>query len=153
MAHAPQAATYTNDPAHKILDRVRLEIGDTDCRVAYLSDEEIKFYIDEEPSVLRAAARCAGLIAARLARRVDFSHGPVRKSISQAYAHYLELEAALERRANETAVPEALGVTIAEKEAADADDGRVQPDFKKGMHDNPLAGDVVLSDPNRDRVY
>lgn len=150
MAQAPQVATYTNDPANKPLDRVRLEIGDTDCSVAQLTDNEIELYIDAEPSILRAASLCAGLIAAKLARRVDFAHGPVRKNMSQALEHYVALAEALERRAViDGAVPEALGTTIAEKEAADEDSDRVQPDFKKGMHDNPRAGDVDLSDPNR----
>lgn len=154
MANAPQTATYTNDPGNVDLDRVRLEIGDTNCAEAYLSDEEINFYIGEEPAILRAAARCAGVVAAKLAKRVDFAHGPVRKTISQAWNHYVELEAALDRRASLAGVaPEALGVTRAEKEAADADDSRVQPVFKKGMQDNPRSGDVILSDPNRSTPY
>lgn len=150
MAQGPEVATYTNAPATKPLDRVRLEIGDTKCSVAFLTDEEINLYIDMEPNVLRAAARCAGLIAAELARRVNFQHGPVRKDQSDAREHYVQLEAALDRRASlEGVMPEALGVTKAEKEAADAETDRVQPDFKKGMMDNPRSGDVDLSDPNQ----
>ena len=33
-------ATYSNAPAEKALDHVRLEIGDTDCENAILSDNE-----------------------------------------------------------------------------------------------------------------
>ncbi len=50
-------------------------------------------------------------------------------------------------------IPEVLGVTIDEKEAADEDASRVQPDFKKGMHDNPRSGPVVTSDPNLRTTY
>jgi len=154
VAQGPEVATYTNDPANKDLDRVRLEIGDTDCSVAFLTDEEIKLHIAAEPSILRAAARCAGLVAAQLARRVNFAHGPVRKDQSQAREHYVELEATLDRRASLAgAKPEALGVTTGEKETADGATGRVQPDFKKGLMDNPRSGDRVLSDPNRPTTY
>lgn len=146
---APVVATYTNDPAGKNLDRVRLETGDTDCATAYLTDAEIQLYLDEEPSVLRAAARAAGAIAAKVARRVDFSHGSVKKNLSQLSTHYLDLMRSLDRRATVgSVVPVVLGVSVAEKEAADTDEAQVQPDFKKGMMDNPRSGSVDLSDPN-----
>lgn len=148
MANAPTVATYTNDPASVDLDRVRLEVGDTECATAYLSDAEIELYLEEEPNVLRAAARAAGAIAAKCARRIDFGQGSVRKSASQLREHYVELEAALDRRASLAGVaPEALGITVAEKEAADQSTTAVQPTFKKGMHDNPRAGPILQSDP------
>ena len=149
MANAPEVATYTNDPASKDLDRVRLETGDTDCRTAFLSDAEIDLYLTEEPNVLRAAARAAGAIAAKCARRIDFGHGSIRKSLSQLREHYVDLSADLDRRASLGSVaPQALGLTVAEKDAADAETDRVQPAFKRGMHDNPRAGSVTLGDPN-----
>ncbi|MCP4868280.1 MAG: hypothetical protein GY898_06130 [Proteobacteria bacterium] len=155
MAQGPEVATYTNEPENVPQDRVRLEVGDTDCAVAFLTDAEIKLCMADEPnSVLRAAAKAAGLIAAKLARRINFSHGPVKKDASQAYDHYVDLQAQLDRKASiEGAVPEALGVTIAEKETADEDTSRVQPDFKKGMMDNPRSGDAILNDPNRPITY
>lgn len=150
MASAPTVATYTNDPANKPLDRVRLEIGDTDCRTAYLSDAEIRFFLeDEADNALRAASRAADAIAAKLARRIDYSHGSVKKSASQLFEQFRKLAKELARKAStDTAAPVATGVTIAEKESADEDASRVQPAFKKGMHDNPRSGPVVTSDPN-----
>jgi len=155
VAQGPSVATYTNAPETVDTDRIRLEIGDTDCEVAFLTDAELAFCLTEEPnSVLLAAAKAASLVAAKLARRINFSHGPVKKDQSQAYDHYVALEAELKRKAAiEGAVPEAGGVTIAGKESADQDTSRVQPDFKKGLHDNPRSGDPILSDPNRPISY
>lgn len=148
MANAPATATYSNDPANVPLDRVRFEIGDTDCAKAYLTDAEIRMYLAEEPSVLRAASRAASAIAAKLARSVDFSHGPVRKSASQAFEHYNARARELSRRANlESVVPVATGVDVSEKEEANQDEGRVQPEFAKGMHDNPRSGATGAIDP------
>jgi hypothetical protein len=153
VANAPTVATYTNDPGSRPLDRVRLETGDTECATAYLSDEEINLYLGEETNVLRAAARAAGAIAAKCARRIDFGHGSVRKSLSQLREHYVELGAELDRRASLAGVaPEALGTKLAEKAAADQDTTAVQPEFKVGMHDNPRAGPASQSDPNASAV-
>lgn len=160
MAQAPSVATYTNDPAGEPIDRVRLEVGDTDCANAFLTDAEVELYIDEEDPdgegntgrLLRAASHCAKVIAAKLARRINFSHGPVKKDLSSLFEHYNELAAELGRRATISGVaPEALGVTTAGKEAADEDSTRVQPEFKKGMHDNPRSGPTVLSEPGEVR--
>lgn len=156
MAQAPQAATYTNDPAGVPVDRVRLEIGDTDCANAFLSDAEVELYIDKEDPdasgvesvLLRAASHCASLIAARVARRMNFSHGGVKKDAGSLFEHFNDLAAELGRRASIAgAIPEVLGRTKAEKEAADQDESAVQPDFKKGMTDNPRSGPTVLSEP------
>ena len=157
MAQAPTAATYTNDPANVPIDRVRLEIGDTDCASAYLTDAEVELYIDlEDPlgsgltgPLLRAASNCAGVIAAKVAKRINFQHGPVKKDVGSLFDHYNELARTLANRANvEGAIPDALGVTVAEKQAADADESRIQPGFKKGMMDNPRSGPFVPTDPS-----
>lgn len=162
MANAPSVASYTNDPANVPLDRVRLEVGDTDCANAYLTDAEIELFIDEEDpdadgtvgKLLRAASTCANVIAAKLARRVDFSHGPVRKNLSALFEHYRDLSDDLGRRASgEGVLPVVLGLTLAEKEAADLNESQVQPEFKKGMHDNPRSGPTNLSNPSEVTSY
>lgn len=157
MANAPASATYTNDPTNVVIDRVRLEIGDTSCSSAQLTDDEIRFAMaQEDPDdegtesrILRAAARCARAIAAKMASSMDYSHGGVRKSAGQLFDHYRDLADDLDRQATvESVTPVVLGTTKAEKEEADGDSDQVQPAFKRGMHDNPRSGSTVLNDPN-----
>lgn len=148
-------ATYTNDPANKPIDRIRLEIGDTDCSTAYLTDAEIRLSLASstapytEDQLLTAAADSARRIAAKLARRIDFRHGPVSKSLSQAFDHYRALaDELIAKAAIVGAVPIALGVEVSEKEAANADTSRVQPAFSRGMMDNPEAGNANAPPPD-----
>lgn len=159
---APIVATYTNEPGSVRIDRIRFEVGDTDCRTAFLSDNEIKFLLDkndpdetnEDGPLLRAASEAASAIAARLARRVNMAHGGVRKDLSKLFEQYGELARELGRKATICGcAPLALGITKAEKEEAEQDESLVEPEFQKGMHDNPRSGPVVLNRPGEVTPY
>lgn len=154
MANDTETATYSNDPANVAIDLFRLRVGDTDCRDANLTDAEIRHFLAvEADSTLRAAAAGARAIAAKMATRIDWKHGAVSKTASQLRKHYRDLAADLDREATLAGVtPEILGITVAEKETADEDTGAVQPDFSKGMHDNPRAGPTIRSEPNTSEV-
>jgi hypothetical protein len=141
-AQVARTATYTNDPATVAIDFVRLEVGDTDCSVALVSDAEIRHFIAaENENLLRAASRAAKTMAAAVSRRHDFSHGPVSKSVSQAVAQLWELAAALERRAMiDTVLPVFTAQTKTDKQTFDLDDSLVEPNIEIGQTDNPRAG-------------
>jgi hypothetical protein len=148
MANDTEVATYSNDPENEPIDAFRLRVGDTDCRDAYLTDAEIKYLIGVEPSAIRAAARGAAAIAAKVAKYIDFRHGPVSKTASQLFEHFNALARDLHREATTDGTTfEVLGRTVAEKEAADGDSSAVQPDFKKGLMDNPRSGAMSETDP------
>ena len=147
MANDTQVATYSNDPTNEPIDLFRLRVGDTDCRDAKLTDAEIRYFLADQPSALRAAADGARSIAAKMASKVDFKHGAVSKSLSQLVEHYNALAGRLDNEADVAGVtPEVLGRTIAQKEEADADTAAVQPDFRKGVHDNPRSGSIPEND-------
>lgn len=155
MANDTATATYSNDPANVSIDLFRLRVGDTDCNDANLTDAEIRYFLaaDADSSLL-AAASGARAIAAKMARRIDSKMGAISKSASQLRAHFLELAEDLAREATIDGVaPEVLGRTVSEKETADEDTGAVQPDFAKGVHDNPRSGPTVRSKAESSEVW
>ena len=66
------AFTYT-EGSTTTLDRLRLEIGDTDSTRALFSDAELNDIIAVETSVLPSAARACEILAVRFARDYDFT--------------------------------------------------------------------------------
>ncbi len=152
MASAPSVATYTNDPGAIAIDRVRLEVGDVDCDVAKITDAEIQLYLERygvtdssQAGVLHAAADCARAIAAKMASKVDWSQGSVKKNESQRAKAYQDLAAAIQRRAN-LPIPVSMAQTKADKQALEEDSGLVQPHITVGIHDNPRSN-PASSDP------
>lgn len=154
MANDTETATYSNDPVNVAIDLFRLRVGDTDCLDAKLTDAEIRYFLAAESgSTLRAAAGGARAIAAKMASRIDYKHGAASKTASQLRKHYRDLADDLDHEAMLAGVaPEVLGITVAEKETADQDTGAVQPDFAKGLMDNPRAGPTIRSDPDTSEV-
>lgn len=133
-------ASYGGDPSSSEVDFVRFTVADTDCSAARLSDAEIRSLVSSEGSPMRAASRAAGILAAQFAAKVDISTGKVRKSLSQAFDHYLQLEKTLEQRADEGDVGfYAGGLSHAEKDADAADSDLVQPTIVSGAFGNTRA--------------
>ncbi len=64
--------TYTGGST-ATLDRVRLEIGDTDISRALFSDAELNDIIAQESDMLSSAARACEMLSVRFARDFDFS--------------------------------------------------------------------------------
>ena len=89
------------------LDRVRLEIGDTDEDRALFQDAELDDIIVVETDVLPSAARACEILATRYAREVDFSADGSSFSKSQASRAYLELAKRLRARARGTSTVQA----------------------------------------------
>ena len=138
-------ATYTNNPANRQIDRVRLEIDDRDTipeTDALLSDEEIQYFIDTHKHVLLAAAAAADQLGAR------FSGDPKSKKVGDLEIDYGEggrsesfkaVAKSLRDRARRQAGANiyAGGLSQGEKATEKAKTDLVQPSFTVGIHDNP----------------
>jgi len=101
------AFTYSGDPSNNLLDRIRLEIGDTDSSDPLLQDEEIQYVINEEKGFFNIAARCCEIISRNFAREADKTLGPLSIQASQKSQAYKELAAQLRKKAskNESVPP------------------------------------------------
>ena len=137
------AATYTNDPANRQIDRVRLEIDDRDTTTeanALLTDEEIQYYIDTHSNVLLAAAAAADQLGARFAgdpksKKVGdlvIDYGDGRSATFKAVA--MRLRAQVSRRGGANLF--AGGLSESEKVTEEAKADKVQPRFTIGQDDN-----------------
>ncbi len=138
MAEAP-AATYGNDPANTPLDKVRLLVGDTVCSTAFLSDQEIEFFLVEQGDADFAAPCAAQAIAAKLARRVTQNAGGVAQTLSDMFKHYTDLATSLQVKANLNVTVYAGGLSVTEKQLDRQDRDLIQPYFERGQMANPDA--------------
>lgn len=91
--------TYSGDPLVSDQDAIRFEIGDTDEDDQLLQDEEIRYALKVEDTILAAAARCCEVIARKLSRDTDYRLGPAYVYASQRARAFMELAAELRRRA------------------------------------------------------
>lgn len=143
--HRPGTWIYTGDPASSSKDWVRWRVGDVVADDQLTSDEEITAALsDAGGNTELAAAMIAERIAADCARDVDNTvndgTGNSRtRSLSQRMAHYLALAKTLRAAAAGAntlfAAPYCGGVSVADKDAREADDDRVAPAFTIGMQD------------------
>lgn len=131
--------TWTYDTAlTESRDKVRLLIGDTDTNDQQFSDEEIAFFVANEPSVYHAAAESCRALAAKYARKVDRTVGDLRLAAQQKFEHYTELAAELLRKAGSSGgiVPYAGGVSQSDKDDVAEDSDRALPAFSRTLHEN-----------------
>lgn len=129
--------SYLNKPGVRDLDTVRLLIGDTDDCDQLLQDEEIQFFIDQWGCPKTAAIESALALAARASRMVDESVGQVRVSFSQRAQKYYDLADRLRERQNIVSGRAIVGgVSKADKKVLESDQDRVEPSFRKDLHDN-----------------
>lgn len=141
-------STYSGDPSMSASDRVRFEVGDTDCDNAALTDEEIAVFVDEGGDTLLAASKAAEALAAKYAIRVDESIGGTSKSYSQLSEHYTQLAVRLRRRAGASptpvvgVAPYAGGLSDDEKSTDRIDTDLIQPTFAKDILRDPHNSDV-----------
>lgn len=112
--------TYTN-PSESVKDYIRLKLGDTVKTKYSLFDEEIQSIVDMNPSKNKALIECCEAILAKLAKQVDYTIGPEKVAMSDAYTNYANL---LDRLKNSNTI---LSMPIAKVG---------KPCFTIGMHDN-----------------
>lgn len=128
--------TYDATALSDDLNRIRLEIGDTDSDRPLLQDEEIEQIISEVSTFHKRVAACARLICSY------FSGDPIRfrtegywEDDTKAYDRFLELAKLHESKGGGS--PWAGSISEDWKETVELDDTLVDPKFKKGMFDYP----------------
>lgn len=132
------AATYGGDPENSPLDHVRLLVGDTECRDAFLRDSEINFFVANDGNAPRAAVSAAEAIAAKLARKINVRTGAVSKSLGDLMQHFLDLAKTLRAKADEVAgAPVFTALTKSDKLDDRLNEDLVQPQFRIAQDDNP----------------
>lgn len=117
------------------LNRLRLEIGDTDSNDFFLADEEIIIIQDEKSSFYRRAAACCELICSKVAREVNFKVGHYSENSDEIYKRYQALAKKYRSHASVN-YPWSSALTVADKEGYEDDTSLVQPKIKLGLHDN-----------------
>jgi len=127
--------SYDVDELDTALNRIRLEIGDTDSNRPLLEDEEIEQVIEEFSTFNLRVAKCFRLICSLFAsiptsvRIEGFS-----ENFAKAYEHFKDMAARYERFGG--GGPWAGSIDVAFKEATELNTSLVSPSFKRGMHDN-----------------
>ncbi len=126
--------SYDPDALDVELNRIRLELGDTDEDSPYLLDEEIAIIQGEFSSLNPRLAKCCTIIANKLSEKKvkigDYSEDSTSivdhfKSMAISYGHLAS-----------GSYPFSSSLTISGKEVYTADTDVVQPRFARGMHDN-----------------
>jgi hypothetical protein len=126
--------SYTG-PASSSADAVRFLVGDTVEADPLLSDEEIAWLLTEHGNIVGlAAVQACETIAAKFARLADSQVDDVAAKASQRAAGYRTLAADLRGRVTVAgAMPFAGGISIGQKDTAEADTARVPPIFTRDM--------------------
>jgi hypothetical protein len=115
-------------------DRVRFAIGDTDKDDPQFSNEEITALLTIYGSVTVTASAAARALSAKYSREADKWVGDLKILASQKARAYKDLAESLESAATSaTGVPSAGGISVAQKQAYEADTDRVAPFFKRDM--------------------
>lgn len=131
--------TYDLNALSVALNKVRLLVGDTDTNDQLIQDEEIAFFISENPSnVYYAAAETAEAIAAKYQSAIS-SKTADGKSISyEQITNYLSLAAKLRSKATRqrAGLPYAGGTSVADKQTVEADTDRDPTAIELGLHDH-----------------
>ena len=127
------AFTYTSDPAGSNLDAVRFELGDTIAGTHLMADEEINYALQQDASVLKAAARCAESLAARFARETSERSANVTKDHGDKQMHFQRLARKLRARSVPTFID---NHSVADRQAAATDTLDLPSKFRVGMHNN-----------------
>lgn len=141
--------SYSGDPSASDQDAVRFEIQDTDPGAPLFQDEEIAFTLDNEAGpegdrtpagMLSAAARCCEALSRRFAMQADTVVGSLQTTYTKMAENYAERASELRERAIGIGVPFVGGQSWSAKAASRDDPDRVQPRFRRGEWENPLAG-------------
>lgn len=132
------AWSYSGNPSSSSRDSVRFLSGDTNSQDPQLQDSEVDFLVSTYGNIFKAAAYACKDIAAKYARLVDKAVGDLRISYSQRQRSYDELSKDLLRQsANRSALPQAGGISVADKKNNELDPDTVQPSFTKHQFQYP----------------
>lgn len=82
-----------------IKDQIRLYIGDTDPDNPMLQDEEIEFYISQNPdNVLKATLQCVNSVLSRLSAMPSYTLGPYSEDNSDRISSLETLKTEIEKQ-------------------------------------------------------
>jgi hypothetical protein len=125
-------------PVTEDIDKLRLEIGDLDPDNQLYDNDQLRYFLDQEPNMLMAAANVCEALARRLAPQFDFKWKDQSFSRSQASKAYRELARDLRTRAMASAggAPWSGGRSVARKEALAGEADRVQGSFARDQFSN-----------------
>lgn len=125
--------TYTGDLT-SILEKVRLEFGDTIAPFKF-TDEEILYVIAEEYNVFNSAARLCELYATRCSDTASRTMGPLSVTWANRVQLYLDRAKGL-RNSGILGKPYAGGVYVADSENFESNTSLNKPIFGNGLMDN-----------------
>lgn len=143
--------TYRGDPGNRILDAIRLEVGDTDAQSSeVMTDSELTYYAsrygisdvetaptdDDESAITEAAAAAAEALVGKFAKEASYGAGGMSEASNQKSAEVRRRARMLRKRAHAGAAPYAGGQSIALKEAKRTDTNLPQSSFHRGMMEN-----------------
>lgn len=127
--------TYDSGDLSTELNRLRLEIGDTDENDTLLQDEEVAKIQAEKSTFYLRAAGCCGLICVKLSRKVRVKISGFSEDAGVVYDRYKELQNKFVQLAS-VSYPWAASITASDKITNEDDTSLVQPKIKKGIHNN-----------------
>lgn len=117
------------------LNRLRLEIGDTQSRSYLLHDEEIAQVQSEYSSFYSRASKCCHLIASIYARKMKYKAGNYSEDPQELYKRYIAMASHFSALAS-LSYPWSGAIYESDKEETELDDSIVSPKFRLGIHDN-----------------
>jgi len=127
--------SYNSAALSVALNRVRLEIGDTDTNRQLLQDEEITQIISEESTFLNQIAKCCRLICALVSADADrFKLEEFEEDQKGIYDRYEKMAKLYEAKAG--GAPWAGSIEESFKKATVLDDSLVDPMFKRNQFKN-----------------
>lgn len=128
-------------------DEVRLLIGDRDTLNAQLSDEEITWFLSDEPNPLNAAINACDAIASSYGRQSDLTVGAVKMSNSQLQKSYEAIADRLRAKINALGIPPFVGgQSRSEKWSRRENADLVQPVFRRGLDSGPGPRSLVVEE-------
>lgn len=116
--------------------KMRFEIPDTE-EPFMLGDAEISYALEEEESLLGAAARCCEVIARKYAQQADIATGDAKLTYSAQAETLAKRAEELRLRSQGAQAPYCGGQSVSRKESLAEDEGRVQPAFQRGQFNGP----------------
>jgi len=123
------------------LQKVRHLTRDTIEDDAFLTDEEIRFHLEERGDIYLAAADACEVIATKLGREMDRSAIGLSASPVRSADFYLRIAGTLRAQVTKRAQIFVGGLSIDAKSAMRDNDDLVQPSFSVGQDDHPGTGD------------
>ena len=116
------------------LNRIRLEISDTNSEDPLLQNEEIAQVQLEETSFYKRVAKCCQLITSKFTREAKVKIDGYSEDPSGIYERYLGMYEKYSSMSS-CSYPWAGSVSITEKDNVETDTDKVVPKIKMGMHD------------------